>query len=214
MLSRNRGSRRLRPGPYPDSRFHSVGLCRRGQVEPQFHGTRLGMTYRTSATSNQSDHASIFRKGFTDELRGPASPAIVNQLSDQDRAKPLPFEIGSNDDREFRGSVVRVRYRARHPERFGATIFALTDCDECHFPIVVNLREPRELRGSKLTHGHEDSIANIVRIKRVEELDVLGPVLRSDGAEQDLVALPTDPLLELLRIGTDRETILAIWTGR
>ena len=85
------------------------------------------MAYRTAETSNQSKHALIVRECFANKLLGPAATAIVNKLLDQDRAKPLPFEIGPHDDREFCGDVVRIRYRAHHSERFEATKFALTE---------------------------------------------------------------------------------------
>ena len=91
---------------------------------------------------------------------------------------PCPFEVGSHDDREFGGDVVRIRNRTHHAERLEATGFALADGDERHFPIVVNLRQTRELRRLQLTHVHEDSIADILRIERIEELDVLRTVLR------------------------------------
>lgn len=120
--------------------------------------------HRKVETSNQASEALVVHQGFTDELLGSTTAAIVDELLEKDWAKPLSLDVGAHDDGEFGGSVVRVRDCTRYSESLDPPAFALAGSDECHSPIVVDLRQTRELGALQLAYAHEDSIANIVRV--------------------------------------------------
>src|SRR6266567_2369063 len=163
--------------------------------------------HREAETSNQASEALVVRQRFTDELLGTTTAAIVDELLEKDWAKPLSLDVGSYDDREFGSSVVRIRDCTRYSQGLDTPAFARAGSNERHFSIVVDLRQTRELRAWQLTYLHKDSIADIVRVERVKELEMLRTVFRSDRSQQHWAVLPIDPLLELLRIGADRESI-------
>ena len=49
------------------------------------------MGHRTTESPNQSDDALIVRERFTYELLGSVAAAVVDELLEQDRAKPFPL---------------------------------------------------------------------------------------------------------------------------
>src|SRR5450755_4652055 len=165
------------------------------------------MSHREPKASDQADQTRVVCQRFAHELLGSTALAIVDQLFQKDRAESLPFDVRSDNDREFGVSIVRIRHRTHDSESFEATGFALAGRDECHFAIVVDLRQARELRTLKLTYAHEDSIVDIFRIERVEELDMLRAVFGLDRPQQYPPPLPGDPLLELLGVGPNGESI-------
>src|ERR1700681_1735870 len=165
------------------------------------------MSHREPKASDQTEQTRVVCRRFANELLGSAASAIVDQLFQKDRAESPPFDIRSDNDREFGAHIVRIRHRTHDSECLESTGFALAGSDECHFPIVVDLRQARELSWWKLTYAHEYAIANIVLIERVEELDMLRAVLGLNGPQEYLTALPLYPLLELLGVGPNGESI-------
>ena len=73
------------------------------------------------------------------------SSAIFDELAEQNRAQAVPLDVGSNDDRELCGHVVRIRYGPCHAQGFAASGTDPARGHEGHLAVVVDLREAREL---------------------------------------------------------------------
>src|SRR5262245_43969640 len=101
--------------------------------------------------------------------------------------------------------MVRIGGQPRYADR-PSDAATLTEADQSHLAVIVDLDQARRLLVRHFLDRREETHAHIRRIEAAERLEderfVLGPYRPH---EQDIALWRGDALLELLRIGADRD---------
>ena len=103
--------------------------------------------------------------------------------------------------------AVWIAHCARHAQGFGHALRIDGLGDESHFPVIVDLGQPRQFAARKLASHLKDAQADILWVELFQEAPVLGLVFWTDGSHGDRATVADGGSNPLHGIGKDREPV-------
>ena len=177
------------------------------QGEPHLDQATALWRQTKSQRLGKLQHANILRECLAHQTLCAAPAAVANQLRQKERSKPLPFEIGANQHRNFRLHVIAIVVGMYYAQHLIATALHRGHGDERHVPLIVELRQMRKDSLWQLTHRRKESRAHVIRRDMPEKTLVFLRVLGPHRPQYQLAPVKLDALLKLRRIRPDHRAI-------
>src|SRR3990170_3460206 len=102
-------------------------------------------------------HGFVFQKYLPHKSFNTLGFAVSDDLVHQDGAQTQLLLVASDDDGEFTFDTISIADDSNYTDSLFIPVSIFLTHDKCHFPVVIDLREPRHLCVTDIIHTAEET---------------------------------------------------------